>query len=267
MRTRWMAALAIVLAIGITGTDTSAQKGNKPSPSVTGGPSDAVFADLDGLDRIKSDGYPTTACSSGVLGEESRYCGGSFTDPETGLTYGGVGPECSRISYGSNGDYSFRTISSKCASYPPLADVGHRRLVLDLTDHLTGRCRNADASDDFITRTVGGDPKTLNACGPNTVDDVRIIASGMFAGDSAAVTVYISLHAPPYANTTQFLLEFGQPVPVIDHGPSRTLMATTAQTAVLWEMVTGKNGKLQKAATPIGEYALPFSLTARKVLE
>jgi hypothetical protein len=263
MKPRWTALIAALLAIGLTGTEMSAQKGKKPSPGIAGGPSDAVFADLEGLDRIRSDGYLTSACASGLPGEESRYCGGTYTDAETGLTYGGVGPECSRISYGSNGDYSFRTLSSKCHTFPspPLSDVGQRRLVLDFSEHLTGVCRNDDAADDVIERTVNGESKSLNVCGVNYVDDVRIVASGMFTNSSSAVTIYISLHAPPSANTTQFLLEFAAPIGVIDHGTTRELLS--AGTAVLWEMVPAKNGRLVKAVQPVGEYSMPFSLTAR----
>ena len=267
MRPRGTALIAVLLAVGLTGTEMSAQKGKKPSPGIAGGPSDAVFADLEGvdgirMDRIRSDGYLTSACASGLPGEESRYCGGTYTDAETGLTYGGVGPECSRISYGSNGDYAFRTISSKCETYPPLPPPDlQRRLVLDFSEHLTGVCRNDDAADDVIERTVNGESKSLNVCGVNSVDDVRIVASGMFTSSSSAVTIYISLHAPPYANTTQFLLEFAAPIGVIDHGTTRELLS--AGTAVLWEMVPAKNGRLVKAVQPVGEYSMPFSLTAR----
>ena len=168
MRPRGTALIAVLLAVGLTGTEMSAQKGKKPSPGIAGGPSDAVFADLEGvdgirMDRIRSDGYLTSACASGLPGEESRYCGGTYTDAETGLTYGGVGPECSRISYGSNGDYAFRTISSKCETYPPLPPPDlQRRLVLDFSEHLTGVCRNDDAADDVIERTVNGESKSLN---------------------------------------------------------------------------------------------------------
>ena len=47
MRTTGVALLAIVLAT--TGTTQMAAQKGKPTPTVTGGPSDAVFADLDGL--------------------------------------------------------------------------------------------------------------------------------------------------------------------------------------------------------------------------
>ncbi len=164
MRTTGVALLAIVLAT--TGTTQMAAQKGKPTPTVTGGPSDAVFADLDGVDRIRSDGYPTALCGTGNPGEESRYCGGTFTDPATNLTYEGVGLECSRISYDSKGTYSFRTISSKCETYPPLDDVGQRRLILDFGGFINAaRCADASPVNDLVTPQVEPTTKQLNVCG------------------------------------------------------------------------------------------------------
>ena len=255
----------MLLAIGI-GQTVTAQKG-KP-PTVTAGPSDAVFADVGesgtpGADRIRSDGYghETSACYRD--GEASRYCGGTFFDPETGLTYEGVGPECSRITVESS-YYAFRTISSKCASDTPVPGIGQRRLVLDFTDSIgVARCQNADPADDSISVAVDSDTRWLNVCGLNEVDDVRIVAGGMFTSTSSTVTVYISLHAPPLANTTQFLLEFAQPLYVGDSGMARELIATPALSrAVLSQVTVTRSGKLQKSF--VGEYSMPFSLRARK---
>src|SRR5688572_31191932 len=75
---------------------------------------------------------------------------------------------------------------------------------------------------------------------------------------------FISLHEPPLANTTQFLLEFALPLEVSGQGDTRTLTATPAHTAVLWEVTLTRSGKLQKVGAPIGEYVMPFQLTARK---
>ena len=201
MRTTGVALLAIVLAT--TGTAQMAAQKGKPTPTVTGGPSDAVFADVVGLDRIRSDGYPTALCGTGNAGEESRYCGGTFTDPETNLTYEGVGPECSRISYDSKGTYSFRTISSKCETYPPLGVIDvQRRLILDFGGCINAaRCADASPANDLVTPQVEPTTKQLNVCGENLVDDVRIVAEGAFTGSSAKITVYISLVSPPEANT------------------------------------------------------------------
>ena len=255
---------AVVVAV-IATTAGSSTQGNK-APAIVGGPSDAVFADLTGVDRIRSDGYfsPPSAC--GKPGEESRYCGGTLFDPETGLTYEGVGPECSRISYASSGDYSFRTISTKCATYPPVPDVGQRRVWLDFGGNNSAAvCADSNLDNDNVAPSVTAPIPTgrkLNVCGANLVDDVRIEAPGMFKGTASTVTVYISLDAPPIANTTQFLLEFSSPAQVFDLGLSRQLVYSG--TAVLWKMVVGKGGKLQKSSTPIGEYSMPFALTARK---
>jgi hypothetical protein len=260
-----------LLAMVLTAVDTApigAQKG-KPVPKVTGGPSDAVFGDLDGVDRIRSDGYVTDLCNpnhpdGAPAGEASRYCGGTFTDPDTNLTYEGVGPECSRISYGSNGEYSFRTISSKCETYPPLPDgVVQRRVILDFGGWINAaRCQDNDPSNDWVSPQVEPGTKPLNVCAENLVDDVRIVAGGMFTAASATITIYISLVGPPDANTTQFLLEFTSPAQVSDNASYRELVYSG--TAVLWEMVRRRNGSVQKAPTAIGEYAMPFSLRARK---
>ena len=265
MRVGWAGLIVGLMAVGALTPEIAAQKG-KPTPPASGGPSDAVFADLAGVDRIRSDGFQTIECGSGVAGEESRYCGGSFTDPETGLTYDGVGPECSRILHGSGGEYTFRTISSKCGSYPPVAthEAGHRQLVLDFSQDLSGVCRNGDTGDNLISRTVGNVTRTLNACGVNRISDVRILASNVFSGTSSSTVIYISLHEPPLANTTQFLLEFALPLEVSGQGDTRTLTATPAHTAVLWEVTLTRSGKLQKVGAPIGEYVMPFQLTARK---
>jgi hypothetical protein len=266
MRLTGVALLAVVL-MAVATAPIGAQKG-KPAPKVTGGPSDAVFGDLDGFDRIRSDGYPTELCnpnypSSAPAGEESRYCGGTFTDPETGLTYEGVGPECSRISYGSNGEYAFRTISSKCETYSPLPDVVQRRMLLDFGGWINAaRCQDNDPGNDLVSPQVEPSTKQLNVCGVNLVDDVRIVAANMFTAASAQITIYISLDGPPDANTTQFLLEFTSPGQVSDTISYREL--TYSGTAVLWEMVRKRNGSVQKASSPIGEYAMPFSLRARK---
>jgi hypothetical protein len=259
MQARIIRTVMIAAIIVGAGVGAHAQK-NKP-PAMTGGPSDAVFADLTGAsgDQIRSDGFITQECSSGMGGEASRYCGGTYTDPATGLTYGGVGPECSRISYGSNGQYAFRTISSKCPSYPPPG--GGRRLTLDFSKHLSGACKNADLSDDVIQVTVDSVTKSLNVCGENRVDDVQIVADGMFTGSSATVIVYFSLHAPPASNVMQFVMEFTRPLSVGDLGSAKVL--TSSGSAVLWRMSVGKGGKVQKAATPIGEYQMNFALTAR----
>ena len=266
LKTGWVAATAVLLATGIGQTVTIAQKG-KP-PTVTAGPSDAVFADVGekgapGADRIRSDGYGSETSACYRDGEASRYCGGTFPDPETGLTYDGVGPECSRITADSS-HYAFRTISSKCASDTPVPDVGQRRLVLDFSDQFeVPRCENADPADDLISVTVGTDQRWLNVCGLNEVDDVRIVAGDMFTSTSSTVTVYISLHAPPLANTTQFLLEFAQPLAVHDLGSARELMASSALSrAVLSQVTVTRSGKLQKSF--VGEYSMPFSLAARK---
>jgi hypothetical protein len=102
-------AASALMAVGIGGTSATAQKGGKPR---VGSPSEGVFADsgeagTSGADQLRSDRYETVLCHKD--GEPSRYCGGTFTDPETGLTYGGVGRECPRINARSS-DYAFRTL-------------------------------------------------------------------------------------------------------------------------------------------------------------
>src|SRR5688572_32190230 len=58
---------------------------------------------------------------------------------------------------------------------------------------------------------------------------------------------FISLHEPPLANTTQFLLEFALPLEVSGQGDTRTLTATPAHTAVLWEVTLTRSGKDRKS--------------------
>lgn len=258
MKAGMASLLTVVVVAGIATIGVEAQKGKPSPPTVTGGPSDAVFRDFD-ADRIRSDGYMGGTCAS-VTSEERRYCGGTYT--ENGLTYVGVGPECSRISYDNSGSYAFRTRSSKC-DFTAATEL--RSLALDFSERsgYLVRCENADSTDDVIARTVNGQTRVLNVCGPNLIDDVQILADGMFTASTAVVTLHISLHAPPDANTTQFLLEFSAPLTVTYGQGYRVLTAQPGDTAVLWEMVAGKGGKLQKAPTPVGHYHMPFSLKAR----
>lgn len=250
-----------LLLLGIAGGPLSAQKGKK----ITGGPSDAVFRDNGsatdpGADRIRSDGFLTQACASGADGEQSRYCGGNYMNPDTGLTYGGVGQECSRISYGSNGSYAFRTMSSKCDP-PADLEVGQRRVRVDFTKALEGVCRNGVTGDEKVPITIAGIPRELDACGENTIDDVQIIADTMFSGATTPVRLHLSLFSPDLANTTQFLLEFTAALPVVDNGSSRTVSAD-GQSAILYRTTVGRGGKLTKDY--IGEYVMPFAVTARE---
>lgn len=249
-RLTWIVMFALTLAVAGAGTD--AQKNR-----TTGGASDAVFGDLGGEnpDRIRSDEFMTQECSS-VSDEASRYCGDSAAD----LIDDGIGPECSRVSYGSNGQYLFRTLTSNCPSFPPLGEG--RKLTLDFTQHLTGACRNSDPADDVVWVTVDDKPRDLHVCGSNLVEDVQIIADGMFTGSSSVVTIYFSLHSPPLSNVMQFVMEFTRPLPVANTLSARVLSATNVETAMLWRRTTGKGGKVQMSL--IGEYQMPFSLTARK---
>ena len=104
--------------------------------------------------------------------------------------------------------------------------------------------------------------EVLDLCGATLVADVRIEASGMFTRSTAVVSVPFSLHAPPLANTTQFVLEFAAPLPVAPAATGRTLTSSD-QVARLYEMLPGKGGKLVKYY--VDDYLLSFSLTASAV--
>ncbi len=256
MRRQSWAVTCVAVLIGAYDADVNREKPTKPAQRGTVA-ADAVFRDAAG-DRMDSDGYVTTLCDndSNSATEPSRCCGAN--DP----IYTGLGPECSRIRYDlPSGDYVFRALSSSCSTYPPPAT---RKAVLDLSDSVNvARCENTNPADNLIARSVE-DPDThqvitryLDVCGSNVIDDLRLEAAGMFgSGNSSIVMVSLSLHAPPLANTTQFVLEYQAPIPVTGTGSRR--LEATIQSAVLWEMVVGKGGKLVKAATPVGEYLVPF---------
>jgi hypothetical protein len=223
---------------------------------------DAVLRDAVG-DHLRSDGITSRACEGEA--SVSRYCGGAHA------TYPGLGPECSRISYAStSGDYSFRTQSSRC-EVDPANPPTLRSAIIDLSAFVPGstpRCDDTVAENDVITRTVvdpeenESDTRHLNVCGANLVPDVRIEASGLFARTTAAVIVPFSLHEPPIANTTQFVLEFAASLPVTGT-TGRPTLTSTGQTARLYEVTPGKGGKPIK--TYVGEYTITFSLTAAPV--
>jgi hypothetical protein len=127
------------------------------------------------------------------------------------------------------GNFFLRTVTSQAICNPG------RSIVIDLSD-----------SEGVLNCQVAG----LDACGVNSVQDVRLVADRLFSASATALEVPFSLHAD-FQNTA-FTLQFVETLPVGGTGNTRT-MSTDGQ-AELWQI----NGRRK---TLIGRYNMPMSVT------
>ena len=151
-------------------------------------------------------------------------------------------------------EFFMRTVSPNCSTAIP------RTITLDFSQPVPGSGPSCPAT---ATAADG----TLDVCGPNSVPDVRVIASGMFANSAltggSSVTIPFSM--APNFSSTDFTIDFEQKVPVyfIDTN-TRQLAASFLAVADLYQYVPGRNGR-SSTKVSIGRYYMPFSLRAQKL--
>jgi hypothetical protein len=95
----------------------------------------------------------------------------------------------------------------------------------------------------------------LNACGANTISDVRIHTADAFSAGATRVEIYVSFD--PAANNTEFYVEYEQPLSVTGTGASRTITASSTAVAELYRVTRVKN---RNVLTSVGRYYLPMHM-------
>ena len=195
-------------------------------------PAQATFADSAG-DKIRSDGL------------------GTYADDELDSN------SCVRC-YGNNkptGTAFMRTGQATAFCDRPSAPA--RRLILDFSDPVT-------AFPVPCSYAVGTD--VLNACGVNSVRDVKIVGSdpNPFAPGTAASDVNLSLNLSDGFPSTAFAfsVEFDNLIPVSNAGLSPTLTAGPTATATLYRYDYSNPRKPKKLL--VATYRMPFSVTYTK---
>ena len=100
----------------------------------------------------------------------------------------------------------------------------------------------------------------LDACGPNTIPDVRIETTNAFSSQALSrgtgMNIYVSYH--PDLNNTEFYIEYEQPVSVSGTSDTRTVTAGPMAIAELYQ-VTRVKGRL--VFTSVGRYYMPMEMT------
>lgn len=100
----------------------------------------------------------------------------------------------------------------------------------------------------------------LNACGPNTIPDVRIETTDAFSSQALSrgtgMNIYVSFH--PALNNTEFYIEYQQPVSVSGTSGTRTLTAGPTAIAELYQVTRVKN---RLVFTSVGRYYMPMQMT------
>jgi hypothetical protein len=115
-----------------------------------------------------------------------------------------------------------------------------------------------------FSHPVGSFPSTcaegeLNACGNNTIDDVRIHTADAFSSraltNGTRVEIYLSFN--PHLNNTEFYLEYEQPLSVTGGATSRII---TAQATAIAELYRATKVKNKYVLTSIGRYYMPMQM-------
>ena len=101
----------------------------------------------------------------------------------------------------------------------------------------------------------------LDACGPNTIPDVRIETTDAFSSQALSrgtgMNIYVSFH--PALNNTEFYIEYEQPVSVSsDTSGTRTVTAGLSAIAELYRVTRVKN---RLVFTSVGRYYMPMEMT------
>jgi hypothetical protein len=99
----------------------------------------------------------------------------------------------------------------------------------------------------------------LNACGTNTIPDVRIHTANAFSAGALTggtrVEIYVSFH--PAENNTEFYIEYEQPLDVTGTATSRTITASPTAVAELYRVTQVRN---KTVLTSVGRYFLPMQM-------
>ena len=195
-------------------------------------PAQARFADSPG-DKIRSDGL------------------GTYADDELDSN------SCVRC-YGNNkstGTAFMRTGQATAFCDRPSAPA--RRLVLDFSDPVSAFP---------VPCSYAAGPDILDACGVNSIRDVKIVASdpNPFAPATAASDVNLSFNLSDGFPSTAFAfsLEFDNLIPVSNAGLSPTLTAGPAATATLYRFDYSNPRKPKKLF--VATYRMPLGVTYTK---
>lgn len=157
-------------------------------------------------------------------------------------------------SYVNGNQFFLRTVKSGCSA------VAARALTLDFSQPATppDSCAATDAY-------VGG---TLNLCGPNSVADVRAIATGAFSGNALTggtpLRLIFSL-GPNFSGPGSFDLIFEQNVAVAQGSNSDVRQVTASATAVaeLYQNIPTNRKSSMKVS--LARYRMPTSFTIAKL--
>jgi hypothetical protein len=126
------------------------------------------------------------------------------------------GNDCVISTVSGNSSFFLRTVSPYCTTSIP------RTIMLDFTGGTPGpgfTCNVTDTDDSGLI---------LNACGSNTVADVRILAGSLFQSGSTSVILPFSLRAE--FQETDFELDFLNPICDTGSGGTRVLEAGGSST-------------------------------------
>lgn len=122
-----------------------------------------------------------------------------------------------------------------------------RQMVLDFSNPVVGFPNPCTIAD-------------LNACGSNTIPDVRPETTDAFSSQAltrgTAMSIYVSFH--PDLNNTEFYIEYEQPVSVAGTSSTRTLTAGPNAIAELYRVTRVKN---RLVFTSVGRYYMPMEMT------
>jgi hypothetical protein len=185
---------------------------------------------------------PASASFRDLIGDRIRSDGlGAYSN----------GNDCVISTVSGNPSFFLRTVSPNCSTTIP------RSIVLDFTGGTLAPgfgCTVTDTDDSRLS---------LNACGPNSVPDVRILAGSLFQSGSTSVILPFSLRAE--FGETDFELDFLNPIcdsgsgstRVLEAGGTSTCSANPAANASAELYQIGEHGK----KTSVGIYNMPFMVT------
>ena len=223
---RRIASSRIALGLGITilaavaGTTVLAMA----SLGTTTTLSDRDGTGSDPVDRVRSDG--------GGVYVHALDCVGSTRDTKSGATF---------LRTASH------TVPGCDDGYWQDDSPAHRSIRLDFSAPVPGSGPSECGTD-------------LNACGLNTIPDVRIHTADAFSTraltNGTRVEIYVSFN--PDLNNTEFYVEYEQPLMVAVTGPStRTITADANAIAELYRATKVKN---KYVLTSVGRYYMPMQM-------
>jgi hypothetical protein len=166
------------------------------------------------------------------------------------------GIDCVKSYVDGSGSYFLRTVSLSPSGGLCTSTLS-RKIALDFSVPAAGHPLPT-------TCTVTVPNGTLNICGPNSVADVRFLATGLFTSEAltngSTAHLVFSLQ-PTFQGAGDFELDLLQPLSVDGTSGLRNVEASSTVIAELYQLVvkTGRGGSTSKVS--LGYYSMPFRVT------